>query len=123
MADALGWEPGHRMVTRGNRKPTGGGDFSMDGPSWCLTGRSRSWERDGDKRRMTEGDAGLLNWFRPDYPWSGSRTARFQQAGDVVSTVMGAHILGAALDVDQRAAIDNHLASLYSPTRQTLCAA
>ena len=123
MADALGWESGHRMVTRGNRKPTGGGDFSMDGPSWCLTGRSRSWERDGDKRRMTEGDAGLLNGFRRDYPWSGSRTARFQQAGDVVSPVMGAHILGAALDVNPKPAIERHLASLFAQPDRALAAA
>lgn len=114
MADALGWGHGQRMVTRGNRKPTGGGDFAMDGTSWCLTGRSRSWETSGDQRRMTEHEAGLLNGFRPDHPWSGSRTARFQQAGDVVSPVMGAHILGAAMDINPSSAIAAHQEALYS---------
>jgi DNA (cytosine-5)-methyltransferase 1 len=115
MAGALGWDPGHRVVTRGNRKPTGGGSFSADGPSWCLTGRSRSWEREADRLRLTESEAGLLNGFRRDYPWTGSRTSRFRQAGDVVSPVMGAHILGATMDVDPRPAITDHLAALYAP--------
>ena len=102
MAQALGWDVGHAIVTRGNRRPTGGNRFTADGPSWCLTGRSRSWERE-DGLRLTPAQAGILNGFRADYPWQGSRTAQFQQAGDVVSPVIAAHILGTALGIEAAA--------------------
>ena len=91
--------------------------FSADGPSWCLTGRARSWERD-DGLRLTPSEAGLLNGFRRDYPWHGSRTAQFQQAGDAVSPVMAAHVLAAALNVpDPRAQVGDNLAALYPEHR------
>jgi DNA (cytosine-5)-methyltransferase 1 len=92
MADALGWDAGHRMNTRGQRRTSGGNEFSADEPSWCLTGRSRSWARE-DGLRLTAAEAGLLNGFPMDYPWQGSRTSQFQQAGDVVSPPVAAHIL------------------------------
>ncbi|QHF24121.1 C-5 cytosine-specific DNA methylase [Rathayibacter sp. VKM Ac-2804] len=92
MADALGWPAGHTMNTRGVRRTSGGNDFSADGPSWCLTGRSRTWARD-DGLRLTAAEAGLLNGFPLDYPWTGSRTSQFQQAGDVVSPPVAAHLL------------------------------
>ncbi|MGI5517978.1 hypothetical protein [Streptomyces sp. CA-106131] len=86
MAHALGWKPGERVNTRGNRPidPTtgrakGGNAFSADGPSWCLTGKSRTWKRESDGLRLTEAEAGLLVGFRRTYPWQGSRTSAFQQ--------------------------------------------
>jgi DNA (cytosine-5)-methyltransferase 1 len=113
MAEALGWGSGHRVITRGNRRPGGGGDFSADGPSWCLTGRARSWYRD-DGRALDAAEAGHLSGFTLDYPWQGSRTAQFRQAGDVVSPVMAAHILAAAIGIDGRAAVADHLDALYT---------
>ncbi|MFH9813477.1 DNA cytosine methyltransferase [Streptomyces olivaceus] len=43
MAEALGWPSGQVINTRGNRKTAGGNEFLADGPSWCLTEKTRSW--------------------------------------------------------------------------------
>ncbi|WP_254069473.1 DNA cytosine methyltransferase [Herbiconiux sp. VKM Ac-2851] len=92
MAEALGWAPGHRVNTRGNRNSAGGNEFSADKPSWCLTGSTRTWARD-DGLRLTPAEAGTLVGFRPDYPWHGSRSAAFLQAADVVSPPIAAGVL------------------------------
>lgn len=99
MAQALGWTPGHQVRTRNNRRPTGGNLFSADGPSWCLTGKARSWERDTDQLRLTAAEAGLLQGFRRDYPWQGSRTSQFHQAGDIVSPLVATAMLSAVSGV------------------------
>lgn len=92
MAEALGWEPGHRVNTRGARRTSGGNEFSADGPSWCLTGSSRSWKRD-DGAQLTTGEAGMLVGFRADYPWQGSRSSAFLQAANVVPPPIAAAVL------------------------------
>lgn len=94
MADALGWAAGHTVITRNNRKGSGGNRFSADGTSWCLTGSARSWERE-DGERLTPAEAGVLVGFRADYPWQGSRSSAFMQAADVVSPPVAAHLLSA----------------------------
>lgn len=100
MADALRWATGERVNTRGNRpvdpatgRTKGGNTFSADRPSWCLTGKARTWYRESDGLRFTEAEAGLLVGFRLSYPWQGSRTSAFQQAADVVSPIMAAGLL------------------------------
>lgn len=92
MAEALGWESGHRVRTRNNRNSAGGNWFSADGPAWCLTGSARSWERE-DGLRLTPAEAGKLVGFPEDYPWTGSRSAAFQQVADVVAPPIAAAVL------------------------------
>ena len=113
MAEALDWGPGERVNTRGARRTSGGNWFSADNPSWCLTGKARGWYRESDGLRLTPGQAGLLNGFPPDYPWSGSRSSAFQQAADVVSPVMAAYVLGAAWGVDCETLIQSYASELY----------
>lgn len=93
MAGALGWPAGHRINTRGQRRTAGGNEFSADGPSWCLTGSTRSWKRD-DGHTLTPSEAGVLVGFRPDYPWQGSRSSAFLQSADVVAPPVAAAVLG-----------------------------
>ncbi|GAA0615900.1 DNA cytosine methyltransferase [Streptomyces crystallinus] len=45
--------------------------------------------------RFSMNEAGMLQSFPPDYPWSG--TAQAQQVGNAVPPLFGAHLLGAAL--------------------------
>lgn len=99
-AQALGWESGHQVRTRAQRRPTGGNLFSADTVGWCLTEKMRSWERDADGRRFTPAEAGVVQGFPADYPWSGSRTSQFKQAGDVVAPPVAAAVIGAAIGID-----------------------
>ncbi|NKX94275.1 DNA cytosine methyltransferase [Sanguibacter hominis ATCC BAA-789] len=115
MAQALRWPEGHTMVTRGDRAAGGGNKFSADSASWCLTGRARSWQRD-DGLRLTAAQAGYLSGFRPDYPWTGSRSSQFQQAGDVVSPLVAATVIGDALHVPAAAHLAAERTRLYGPS-------
>ncbi|MFG2986180.1 DNA cytosine methyltransferase [Streptomyces sp. NPDC048258] len=120
LAEALGWAPGERINTRGNRpidpatgRTKGGNTFSADKPSWCLTGKSRTWYRESDGLRFTEAEAGLLVSFRRSYPWQGSRSSAFQQAGDVVCPAMAGVILGALYRVNWEPLVRDYVTSLY----------
>jgi len=43
MAEALGWDWSGTVNTRGRRTGSGGNEFSVEQPSWALTGTARSW--------------------------------------------------------------------------------
>ncbi|WP_370969652.1 hypothetical protein [Amycolatopsis sp. cg9] len=45
--------------------------------------------------RFTDGEAGRLQTFPPDYPWSGRGIA--QQVGNAIPPRLAAHVLAAAL--------------------------
>lgn len=119
MADALGWPPGIRINTRGNRRTPGGNEFSADAPAPSLTGNGgRSWSRTdlgNPAGRLESWQAGLLQGFPPDYPWQGSRTSQFQRIADSVPPPMGAAIIGATLGLPWRERIDAYLDELYAP--------
>jgi len=118
MASVLGLPQGTRVVTRGDRKTSGGNAFLADGPSWCLTGSSRSWKLcspGGDVRELTAGEAGLLNGFPVDFPWQGSRTKQFLQVADVVNPIVAAIVLGVATDTPWVEPVRAYMESLYGP--------
>lgn len=100
LAEAIGWPTTSRVLTRGQRVkgnyPAGLGDsFAASGPSWCLTGKARSWYPDHDHTiRLTSAEAGYLNGFPAGYPWQGTMTSQFQQIGDVMSPPVAAALLG-----------------------------
>lgn len=159
MAEALGWAAGQTVNTRGDRKTSGGNDFSADGPSWALTEKTRSWVlRNGnqpnaairasdepaptmafgnnaariewvhrrpattvcstdriappghrdrsptgesqfaspDTVRITVEEAAVLQSFRADYPWQGSKSKKFLQVGNAVPPLLAAHVVAAA---------------------------
>ncbi|MET9252222.1 DNA cytosine methyltransferase [Streptomyces sp. NPDC003717] len=52
--------------------------------------------------RFSMNEAGMLQSFPPDYPWSG--TAQAQQVGNAVPPLFGAHLLSAALGLPAPAA-------------------
>lgn len=118
MSRVLGWEPGHKVYTRGARIGGGGNAYSADQPSWCLTSKARAWYRE-DGHKLSVAEAGLLSGFPVDYPWQGSRSSMFQQTGDIVSPVMSAIVLGAALGIDPVRPVKDHLARLYGATDLT----
>ncbi|MGW1275554.1 DNA cytosine methyltransferase [Streptomyces tsukubensis] len=120
MADALGWEPGERVNTRGKRptdprtgRAKGGNAYSADMPSWCLTGKTRGWYRERDGLRLTPSEAGVLVSFRASYPWQGSRSSQFQQSGDVVCPAVAAYVLAAIHGIDWEPLVRDYLFGLY----------
>lgn len=109
---------GERVNTRGNRRTSGGNEFSADKTAWCLTSKARSWKRVSDGAQLTTSQAGLLTGFPADYPWQGSRSKQFLQAADVVSPPVAAAVLGAALGLDWEPAVRAYLADLYPAATQ-----
>jgi DNA (cytosine-5)-methyltransferase 1 len=120
----LNWA-GWVVRTRGERKTSGGNLFPTDGPSWTVTEKARSWSRErpattivGDGRvfgphsgggrgeshshdgvRVTEAEAAVLQSFPADYPWQGSRSARFLQIGNAVPPLMARAVLKAVANI------------------------
>lgn len=122
MAGALGWGPGERVNTRG-AGASGGNEFSADAASWCLTGSARSWTRVSDGRQLTIEEAAVLQGFRGDYPFTGSRTAAFKQVADVVVPPVAAAVLAGAQGLDWEEKVSTYLADLYDRPTGAVAAA
>jgi DNA (cytosine-5)-methyltransferase 1 len=81
--------------------PKARGRRRSDEPSATVTGkvsRNRLYSRDSPKReleRLSEAEAGRLQTFPDDYPWSGKEIA--QQVGNAIPPRLAAHVLAAAL--------------------------
>lgn len=127
MGEALGWDENTIINTRGDRKTSGGNDFRADRPSWGLTEKVRSWwtyrpatTLSGDPRisgpghkdgrpgsgyprqqdnaiRVTIEEAAVLQTFRPDYPFQGTRSKQFLQAGNSIPVLLAEALLRAVI--------------------------
>lgn len=119
MAGALGWPRGVTVNTRGERKTAGGNMFSADGPALSMTGNGlRAWYRTDlgkPEGLITHAQASLIQGFRPDYPWTGGHSSKFQRIADTVSPLPGAAVLGAATGLPWREAIQDRLEQIYPP--------
>jgi len=109
MAEALGWARGVTVNTRGNRKTSGGNEFSADRPSWALTEKTRSWVRRNhpqkDAARVTVAEAAVLQSFRADYPLHGTNTDRFLQVGNAVPPLLAEAVLSVAVGASRPLAV------------------
>ncbi|MEU6985527.1 DNA cytosine methyltransferase [Streptomyces sp. NPDC046324] len=109
LAAPVGTHPGRRtpFLVRSNYGSSGipgrRGVRTDQQPAATVTGRISRFVvfEHLDERVVREGarfsmnEAGMLQSFPPDYPWSG--TAQAQQVGNAVPPVFGAHLLSAAL--------------------------
>lgn len=108
MAEALGWGMTQRpYLVLASARFTGGPDreklggsgarktlyAERDGGDWR---RARVAEPDG-AIRVSVTEAGILQGFPADYPWSGTATQRFRQISDAVPPPLGWHVIRAAL--------------------------
>lgn len=109
LANGAGSHPGRRtpFLVRSNygssSNPGRRGVRSDQQPAFTVTGKisrfvvfqhlDESVVHEGPRFSMNE--AGMLQTFPPDYPWSG--TAQSQQVGNAVPPLFGAHLLSAAL--------------------------
>ncbi|MFI8079594.1 DNA cytosine methyltransferase [Kitasatospora sp. NPDC086009] len=99
MADVLNLADGN-VITRGEHT-AGGNRFTTGGPAWALTGRARSWKlstKSDPERELSTIEAGVLQDFPADYPWTGSRTKRFEQIGNAIPPGLAAVVVRSVLE-------------------------
>jgi DNA (cytosine-5)-methyltransferase 1 len=103
--------PGARSSRRRGEAPIGAvPSWAHRRPATTLLGDARvtapaSWPRCGRRSELLRGrpvrvsveQAGVLQGFRHDYPWQGSRTRRFQQIGNAVCPPVAARVLEEAM--------------------------
>ena len=98
--------------------PKNRGRRNSDEPSSTVTGkvtRNRVLTSDGE-RRLTLPEAGVLQTFPPDYPWSGSDIS--QQIGNAIPPRLAAHVLASALGGQlDPSRLDKAVSSSWSTTR------
>lgn len=113
LAKPAGSHPGRRtpFLVRSNygssSKPGRRGVRSEQQPAFTVTGKISRFVvfQHLDENIVYEGprfsmnEAGMLQSFPPDYPWSG--TAQAQQVGNAVPPLFGAHLLSAALGLPE----------------------
>ncbi|OBA91690.1 DNA methylase [Mycobacteriaceae bacterium 1482268.1] len=80
--------------------PRNRGQRRSDEPSATVTGkitRNRIRLADGGWSRLTHHEAGVLQTFPPDYPWSGNDIG--QQIGNAIPPRLAVHVLAEALEI------------------------
>lgn len=111
-SEAIGCAPDLRVVTRGNRRTSGGNAFVMGRQIPGVTSKIRGWDV-GDGGRFSLGQMALLVGMPAEHPLVGSRTSAAQQLSDVVCPAAAAAVLGVLLGLKWRPALRRYLAELY----------
>lgn len=92
-------EHGRPEWTRERHATTVVGSFNPDviaAPGYRTT---VSRQDQPDSVKVTVAEASILQSFRPDYPWQGSRTKKFEQIGNAVPPRLALHVVAAVLGV------------------------
>ncbi|WP_329490213.1 DNA cytosine methyltransferase [Kitasatospora sp. NBC_01246] len=108
MAEGVGWGATDRpapTVTAGGGKTGGAEPFPTQARRALDVSRERgAWKNRiaaSDGARITVREAGVLQSFPADYPWRGTQTKQYEQAGNAVPPLLAAHVAAAAFGLPQ----------------------
>ncbi|WP_367137091.1 MULTISPECIES: hypothetical protein [Streptomyces] len=119
-AEATGLASETVIITRGNRKTSGGNGFSLGRTVPGITSKIRGWYKQDDPEfRFTLGQIAKLVTLPADHPLTGSRTSAAQQAADIVAPVVSAAVMGTLLGVPWLPSLEGYLARHYPDVHGT----